>query len=285
LSACPSDARRERHAAAPPERGYAGLTDTHCHLQAAAFDGDRKAVIERARAAGITRMLVPGTDLESSAQAVRLAAEVEEVRAAVGVHPHAAKTWNSRAERVLRELAGQAGVVAIGEIGLDYYRMHSPRDAQREAFRTQLELAGDLQLPVIVHIREALEDTLETLSDWSAAARGELRRGILHAFGGEAATAAWATARGWCLGIGGVITYTPSAPLREMVQDEALMGSIVLETDAPYLPPEGWRGRRNEPALVARVAERLAAASGMDIGRVIELTRSTAQSLLRWEPA
>ena len=285
MSASPPDARRAWRAAAPPERGYAGLTDTHCHLEAAAFDGDRLAVIERARAAGVTRMLVPGTDLESSARAVKLAAEVDEVRAAVGVHPHAATTWNSNAERTLRELAGHVGVTAIGEIGLDYYRMHSPRDVQREAFRAQLELAGELQLPVIVHIRQALEDTLLALSDWSAALRGESRRGVLHAFGGEAEAAAWATTHGWCLGIGGVITYAASGPLRELVQGEALMGNVVLETDAPYLPPEGRRGRRNEPALVARVAERLAAASGMDIERVIALTRGTAQSLLRWEPA
>ena len=285
MSASPPDARREWRAAAPPERGYAGLTDTHCHLETAAFDGDRLAVIERARAAGVMRMLVPGIDLESSARAVRLAAEVEEVRAAVGVHPHAAETWNLHAERTLRELAGQAGVAAIGEIGLDYYRMHSPRQAQRAAFRAQLELAGELRLPVIVHIREALEDTLEALSDWGAAAPGEPRRGVLHAFGGEAAAAAWATARGWCLGIGGGITYATSGPLREMVRDEALMGRVMIETDAPYLPPEGRRGRRNEPALVALVAERLAAASGMDIERVIALTRRTAQSLLRWEPA
>jgi TatD DNase family protein len=266
-------------------RGYAGLTDTHCHLQAAVFDDDRLAVVERARAAGVTRILVPGTDLESSARAVKLAAEVEEVRGAVGVHPHEAKTWDAAAERTLRGLAGQAGVAAIGEIGLDYHRMYSPREAQREAFRSQLDLAGELRLPVIVHIREALDDTLEALSEWSADAHGHSPRGVLHAFGGDGAGAAWAMAHGWSLGIGGTISYAASGRLREMMQDEALLGSILLETDAPYLPPQERRGRRNEPALVALVAEHLAAASGLEVERVIELTRRTAQSLFRWEPA
>ncbi len=203
----------------------------------------------------------------------------------MGVHPHAAKTWSASAERRLRELAGQAGVAAIGEIGLDYHRMYSPREAQREAFRAQLALAGELHLPVIVHIREALDDSLEALSKWAADASGDSPRGVLHAFGGEAASAAWAAAHGWSLGIGGVITYAASGALREMMQDKALMGSVLLETDAPYLPPEGRRGRRNEPALVAIVAEHVAAASGLEVERVIALTRLTAQSLFRWEPA
>jgi TatD DNase family protein len=176
-------------------------------------------------------------------------------------------------------------VAAIGEIGLDYHRLYSPREALREAFRAQLELAGELRLPVIVHIREALDDSLEALSEWTADARGDSPRGVLHAFGGEAASATWAAAHGWSLGIGGVITYAASGTLREMMQDKALIGSVLLETDAPYLPPEGRRGRRNEPALVAIVAEHVAAASGLEVERVIALTRLTAQSLFKWEPA
>lgn len=284
MSASPRETGHEWRAAEPPERGYAGLTDTHCHLEDSAFDGDREVVLARARAAGITRVLVPGTDLESSARAAGLAAQEADIRAAVGVHPHAAVTWNTQAERRLRKLAVREGVAAIGEIGLDYKRMHSPRETQRTAFAAQLELAAELGLPVVVHMREALEDTLEAIEVVCQAARGTAPRGVLHAFGGAASAAEWAAAHGWYVGIGGAITYPASGPLRERVRHEAMMGCALLETDAPYLPPEGRRGRRNEPALVALVAERLARESGMDVERVVSLTRRNAQMLLGWEP-
>ncbi len=270
--------------AEPPERGYAGLTDTHCHLDAAPFDRDRPQVLHRARAVGVLRILVPGTDLASSANAVALAEREPDVRAAVGIHPHEAGTWDAQTERLLRALAAHPGVVAIGEIGLDYHHMHSPRDAQRSAFAAQLELAGELGLPVVVHLREAVEDLLEALSAWCDTATAHPQRGVLHAFGGAAAAGEWAVAHNWCVGLGGALTYASSDGLREQVRREPLLSCAVLETDAPYLLPHGRRGKRNEPALVALVAERLSQESGLPIERVISRARRNAQKLFGWEP-
>ncbi len=269
---------------APPERGYAGLTDTHCHLEATAFDRDRPAVLARARVAGVVRILVPGTDLASSERAVALAESEPDVRAAVGFHPHEAAAWSLQAERELRGLAVHRGVVAIGEIGLDYYRMHSPRESQRTACAAQLDLAGELGLPVVVHVREALEDLLPLLSSWSQAKPGSVRRGVLHAFGGAAAAGEWAAANNWGVGVGGALTYASSGSLREQVSREPLLSCVLLETDAPYLPPQGRRGKRNEPALVALVAERLAHESASPIEQVIARARRNAQELFGWEP-
>lgn len=266
--------------AAPPERGYAGLIDTHCHLEATPFDRDRAAVLERARAAGVVRILVPGTDLASSVRAAALTESEPDVRAAVGIHPHEAGRWSVSAERELRALAAHPGVVAIGEIGLDYHRMHSPREAQCTAFAAQLDLAGELGLPVVVHEREALEDLLQALSSSSHARLG----GVLHAFAGAEASGEWAAAHNWFVGIGGALTYASSSNLRERVRREPLLSRTLLETDSPYLPPQGRRGKRNEPALVALVAERLAQESGLPIAQVISRARRNAQQLFGWEP-
>jgi TatD DNase family protein len=284
LSASAIEAERIWREAAPPERGYAGLTDTHCHLEATPFDRDRPQVLQRARAAGVVRMLVPGTDLASSLQAADLAEREPDVRAAVGVHPHEAATWDARSERSLRELAARPGVVAIGEIGLDYHHMHSPREAQRVAFAAQLELAGELGLPVVVHVREALEEVLQALSSWCEAVSADSRRGVLHAFAGAASAGQWAVAHHWYVGLGGALTYPASENLREQARREPLFSSVLLETDAPYLAPQGRRGKRNEPALVALVAERLAQESGVPIERVITRARRNAQQLFGWEP-
>jgi TatD DNase family protein len=284
LSASAVEAERTWREAAPPERGYAGLTDTHCHLAAAPFDRDRQAVLERARAAGVVRILVPGTDLASSARAVALAEGEPDVRAAVGIHPHEAAMWSLQVEHGLRTLAAQRGVVAIGEIGLDYYRMHSPREAQRTAFAAQLDLAGELRLPVVVHVREALEDVLQALSSWGLARPGGTPRGVLHAFSGASAAGEWAAAHKWFVGVGGALTYASSQSLREQVRREPLLACTLLETDAPYLPPQSRRGKRNEPALVALVAERLSQESGVPIERVISRARHNAQQLFGWEP-
>ncbi len=283
MSASEVEAERTWREAAPPERGYAGLTDTHCHLEATPFDRDRPAVLQRARSAGVVRILVPGTDLASSVRAVALAEREPDVRAAVGIHPHEAASWDPQAERSLRELAAQRGVVAIGEIGLDYRRMHSPREAQRTAFAAQLDLAGELGLPVVVHVREALEDVLQALSSWCRAGSGGARRGVLHAFEGATSAGEWAVAHDWYVGVGGALTYPSSVSLRANMRREPLLACALLETDAPYLPPQGRRGKRNEPALVALVAERLSQECGLPMERVISRARRNAQQLFGWE--
>jgi len=254
------------------------LIDTHCHLDDPAFDGDREAVLARARAAGVEALVIPAVTLERIPAALALAEQHAGIYAAVGIHPHAAATFSPRALAQLREWARHPRVVAIGEIGLDFYRDLAPREAQRAAFRAQLELAGELGLPVILHQRAAGEALLEELERWIAA--GPAARGVLHAFSGDAAMARTAAAWGFRLGIGGPITYPRAAALREAVQVVGA-AALVLETDAPYLPPQPYRGRRNEPAYLRDVVEGVAQALGLPPASVAAQTTDNARQLFR----
>jgi TatD DNase family protein len=231
------------------------LIDSHCHLDFPQFDADRDAVLARSEAAGVTALVNPGADLESSRRAVALAERHATIYAAVGVHPHDATTLDSPALAELRQLAAHPKVVAIGEIGLDYFRDLSPRDRQRAAFDAQLALAAELNLPVIVHQREAAADVLAALHAWAGGGHPGC---VLHAFGGEEAVADEATAQGFYLGLGGRLTYQNERHLAEIVPRLPLE-CLLLETDAPYLPPHPQRrSQRNEPAYLALVAHRLA---------------------------
>lgn len=244
------------------------LFDTHCHLDVPAFDDDRDAVFERAAAAGVARFLNPAFDLESSRRAVALTVERPGVFAAVGVHPNDAAGVLQDAGCLceIYNLASEPGVVAIGEIGLDYHWDTSPRDVQRQVFVEQLDLARKLNLPVIIHCRSgsrpgdanAYDDLLEIVL-----ARPWLEgRVLLHAFGGDRTQAARAVSAGFVLGFGGPLTYPKANNTRDIarwVPD----GHFVIETDAPYLPPQSHRGRRNEPSYATDVAERLALVRGV----------------------
>lgn len=241
------------------------LIDSHCHLYMAEFDTDRPAVLQRARSAGIGALVVIGYDLPSSRQAIELAEQEPDIYACVAVHPHHATELTGAALAELEELASRPRVVGIGEIGLDFYRNLAPREAQDAAFRAQLRLADTLQLPVVIHDREAHAEIMRVLSEGAA----RLPAVVLHCFSGDDAMAAEAWSRGYFVGVGGPLTYPNADALRERLA-KAPRDQILLETDSPYLPPTPHRGKRNEPAYLRIVAERLAALWDVDLDRVGE---------------
>lgn len=229
------------------------MIDSHCHLDFPHFDGDRDEVLARAVAAGVTALINPGTDLESSRRAVALSERYDTVYAAVGVHPHDASTLDRQTLVELRQLASHPKVVAIGEIGLDYYRDLSPRAQQRAAFEAQLALAVDLDRPVIIHQRESAADVMAALQDWAVEGHPGC---VLHAFSGDDVMANEAVSMGFFIGVGGPLTFRNARRLPEIVAGLPL-SCLVVETDAPYLAPQPYRGKRNEPAYVMLVVERL----------------------------
>jgi TatD DNase family protein len=255
------------------------LADTHCHLCLEPFEGDLEAVLDRAAQAGVARILVPGIDLATSRRAVELAEAHDSLFAAVGLHPHSASDWDQAAYEGLRSLARSPRVVAIGETGLDFYRNYAPRDRQYAAFDRQLELADELSLPVVVHSREATEAVLDRLSTWTA--RPRPRPGVLHAFSGDLTAASRALEAGFYIGVAGPVTYRSAAPLRDMAAGLPI-DRFLIETDAPYIPPEPHRGERNEPAHVRLVADGLAAARGIEPADAGRASWDNAAALFRW---
>ncbi len=262
------------------------MVDTHCHLMLADFNGDLPAVLERARQAGVTRILVPGIDVETSRQAVALARRHPGLYAAVGIHPHHASTWSPSARDELRQLAAEPGVVAIGEIGLDYYRDRSPGPDQRSALAGQLALAAELGLPVLVHNREATDDVLAALRSWVDSNNSPLagRAGVLHAFSGNEAAAGEAVQAGFYLGLAGPLTYRNADAQRSIITGIS-HERLLLETDAPYLPPHPFRGKRNEPAYVRLVAEAAARALDTPYVDLAGTTSRNAETLFGWDHA
>jgi len=258
------------------------LVDSHCHLQDPKFDPDRDAVIQRAQGAGVSTLVVIGYDTKSSRRGVDLAESAENVYATVGVHPHEAESLTIQDIDVLASLAESPKVVAIGEIGLDFYRNLSPPDAQRRAFHQQLSLARELNLAVVIHAREADEETFEILASYSDGRRSELPVdrpiGVMHCFAGDLALALRYIDLGFVISIPGTVTY-PDAQRLQAVCRGLPLGSIVIETDAPYLPPLSHRGRRNEPAYLAEAAGFVAALRGESFAEVVERTAATATRL------
>jgi TatD DNase family protein len=227
-----------------------GLIDSHCHLQDPAFDADRDEVLARAAAAGVERLLVPGYDLPSSRRAIELARRHPAVIfAAAGIHPHLVAEASATDWAELADLAASAEVVAVGEIGLDYFRNLSPPDIQREAFDRQLALAANLGKPVLVHDRDAHDDVRDAL-------RGRAGRGVLHAFSGDAAMALEMTAAGFLVSFALPLTFGSAAGPRAAAT-AIPAGSFLVETDSPWLAP-GGAGARNEPTTAVRVAAELA---------------------------
>jgi TatD DNase family protein len=253
------------------------FVDTHCHLDQAEFDADRDQVLQRACEAGVGRVLVPAVDLASSRRAVALAEQHEAVRAAVGVHPNQAGDFNAETLAELRDLAQHPKVDAIGEIGIDLYWQSVTLDKQRQAFQAQLELAGELERPAIVHDRDAHAEVLASLGQ--VAPRAGV---VLHSFSGDAAMAEQALAAGYYLGVDGPLTYKKNEALRAIFRG-APMDRILIETDAPYLTPQARRGSRNEPAFVAYVAQKLAEVRGVTLDSVGAATTTNAARLFRWE--
>jgi TatD DNase family protein len=254
------------------------FVDSHAHIDGEEFDADRVDVMGRARAAGVRAILNVGTgDPQSGAfeRAVSVAEEFEGVYAAAGVHPHDARLYDDAAERRLIEVLRSSNrVVALGEIGLDYHYDNSPREAQREVFARQLRLAMKSSLPVIIHSREADEETVEILrAEYAGAARG----GVMHCFGGGRKMAEDVLALGFFVSFAGNVTFKKADALREaalLVPAERLL----VETDCPYLSPVPLRGRRNEPAHVVETAKFLAELRGM---KAEELGRVTSENFAR----
>jgi len=251
-----------------------GLVDSHCHLDSPQFDADRELVIARAVENGVTHIVNPGVDVPSSRATVTLAQQHASVYAAVGVHPHDAKTLDAPGLEELKRLAGLPKVVAIGEIGLDFYRNLSPPEVQRRAFQAQLDLAAELGLPVIVHDRDAHNEVLAILHDWTPHGRA----GVLHSFSGDVALAERALELGFYIGLSGPVTYPNASRLREVARAVPIE-RLLIETDAPYLTPQPHRGQRNEPAYVRWVAQALADIKNLIPEQIITRTWANACTL------
>jgi TatD DNase family protein len=240
------------------------LVDSHCHIDTAAFDEDRDAVVARAHEAGVESMLLVGcVDAEAGhRRALRVAGELG-LPASAGVHPHDAKVATDATLDELRGLAREKRIVAVGEIGLDFHYDHSPRDVQREVFRLQVRLAREVGLPVIVHTREADDETAALLE---AEGAGEVG-GVIHCFTGGLGLASRALALGFHVSFSGILAF-PRADVIQEVARTVPIDRLLVETDSPYLAPPPYRGKRNEPAFVAEVARKVAALRGMSLAAV-----------------
>jgi TatD DNase family protein len=252
------------------------LIDTHCHLDFESFDTDRDEVLQRAAEAGVRRIIVPALDLQNCSSVLALAGQNSAVFAAVGVHPNSTADWNSSWPDQVRVFSNHDKVVAIGEIGLDYYWDASPKELQQKAFALQLNLAADLDLPVIIHNREASSDVIQLLSQSPLA--GRERPGVLHSFSADWATAEAALEMGFYIGITGPVTFKKADQLRDVVARLPLE-RILVETDAPFLAPQQKRGKRNEPAFVTYVAEQIAVLHGLSKDEAATITTANALKL------
>jgi TatD DNase family protein len=252
------------------------LIDTHAHVQVHQFAGDRQQVILSAFAKEVDRLIVPGVDLESSREATGLSASYPgRIFAGVGTHPHDAATLTGEVVAAERELACLPGVVAIGEIGLDYYRNLSPPEVQRQALVQQLVLARELELPVILHNRDSHADMIAHLRE-----HGQGLSGVFHCFIGNRQMARDALDLGFYLSFAGPVTYPANTELAE-VAAWAPPDRILVETDSPYLSPVPFRGKRNEPSHVRLIAERIAALRGIGLAELAAITTGNAERLFR----
>lgn len=269
------------------------FVDTHAHLYFDDFDRDREEVVHRAKAEGIVRVLLPAVDNETGKQAIELANAHPEIYAAVGVHPNSSRNWHDSLIEELHSLARSAKVVAIGEIGLDYYRDYAPKEQQWSVLQNQLKLAAELSLPVVLHTRDhpqrdgsVFSDMLALLKEWvqELARSGnplKERPGVFHSFSGSLETAGQVVEMGFMLGISGPITFPNATRLRQVVSQFSL-SNILIETDAPFLTPQKFRGKRNEPAYVKLVAEKIAELHSQLLEDVGRITTENAQRLFNW---
>lgn len=265
---------RERSAPESPE-----LFDTHAHLHFPDFAADLPDVLARARAAGVREMLMVGADVESSHAALALARREAGLWATAGIHPHDAASADEPAFEAIERLARDPRVVAVGEIGLDYFRDLSPRDTQARVFRRLLDLARAVGKPVVVHCRDAHDDVLRLLRE----ARVQEVGGVMHCFSGDAAIARASLDLGLHISIAGPVTYPSARSLPEVVR-MVPADRLVVETDCPYLPPQPYRGKRNEPAYVAITAARVAELRGEPLPPLAARMAANARALFRLAP-
>lgn len=262
------------------------LIDTHCHLDFEDFDVDREKILDNARLTGITHIINPGIDIKSSEQIINLSQTIGLLYTAVGIHPNSRieeleKVWFSR----LKVLAVQPKVVAIGEIGLDYYRKSNSIDYQKNILKLQLTLANEMNLPVIIHNRQAGNDLIDILSDWSDRLKHEnsllqSSPGVLHSFSDDESIAQRAIDLGFYIGVSGPITFNSAKGLQSIISKISLE-HLLLETDAPFLTPHPYRGERNEPANVIYIARKIAELKNLPLERVIKQTTLNAKSVFR----
>ena len=254
------------------------LIDSHCHLDQPAYAPDRDAAIARARACGVGRMITVGAGgtLTSNRAAVALAEHDDDIFAAVAVHPHDASEITDDTYPELRALWAHPKVMAVGETGLDYYYNHSTPDVQRHHLRRFVREARQANLPLVIHCRDAFDDLLPILREEDAQTVG----GVLHCFSGTQAEADACLALGFYLSFSGIITFKTAAALRSVVQ-RTPMDRLLIETDAPFLAPTPYRGKRNEPALLRQVAEQIAEATGRELEEIARVTGDNASRLFR----
>jgi len=228
------------------------MIDAHSHIHVRQFDADRDEVIKRAQAAGITKMINVGFDIEGIFQAVALAKKHDFIYAAVGIHPHLASEWNEDSEEKIKKVVKmEEKIVAIGETGLDFYKNFQPVDLQEKAFRGQIKIAQKFDLPIIIHCRDAYKDVFRILEEEG------MKRVLLHCFTGKMEEAVYALKMGYFLAFTGVITYPSAGDLREVAAQTPL-GRILIETDCPFLAPKSKRGQRNEPSFIPETYKEVA---------------------------
>jgi TatD DNase family protein len=252
------------------------IIDTHCHLADRKLDADLAGVLQRAEESGIGTIVSVGaiSSIETDRRTVEIAERYPHIYAAIGVHPHDAKDCDAERIRALRELAQSKKVVAIGESGLDFHYMHSPADAQEASLRRHLELAAELELPIVIHCRNAEERVVAIVREVGMPARG----GVIHCFTGNRDAAREFVALGFHISFSGIVTFRNARD----VQDAAPTvpdARVMVETDAPYLAPEPYRGKRNEPAFVRRTLEVLAKLRGTETGCLAAITSENARRL------
>jgi len=248
------------------------IIDTHCHLDMSQFEPDRDEVIQRARATGLEAIITVGSDIESSISALEIADRYDFIYCSVGMHPHEASRLDEHSIDTLRGLLSREKVVAIGETGLDYHYMHSPKDLQKEAFRRQIRIALKNNLPLIVHSREAEKDTIDILKEEG------VTKGVMHCFSSSPKMAEDAMRLGLYISIAGPVTFKKAVGLKEIaksVPDEYLL----IETDAPYLTPEPLRGKRNEPSFIVHTASEIARLRGVSVEDIYRITSLNAKRL------
>jgi TatD DNase family protein len=246
------------------------LVDTHCHLDFPEYDKDRDEVIQRAKVAGIEYIINIGSSLKGSKGAVELSREYPSIYATVGIHPHEADHFNPETEKAIKILAGEKKVVAIGEIGLDYFKNFSKKENQLPLFLAQIKLAKELNLPLVIHTRDAQEDTLRILKEAMPV------RAVVHCFSGDSLFLKECLSLNFMISFTCNITYKKAQGLRDIVK-ETPIESLLFETDAPYLSPEGFRGKRNEPFQVRLLAEAVAELKGLKLDQVASATTENAR--------
>jgi TatD DNase family protein len=252
------------------------LFDSHAHLDSERFEGERDAIIERAQSAGISLIMNPGASYESSVRAVEMSEKYEMVYAAVGIHPHDADTVDDIMLSLIKALAKKEKVKAIGEIGLDYYYDNSPREIQKKVFRDQIRLAKSLNLPIIIHDRDANDDVMRILKEEDPFESGV----VLHCFSGSAELARQYVKLGAYISIAGPLTFKNNRKTIEVVETVPLE-RLFVETDSPYLTPVPFRGKRNEPAYVEYVADKIAEIKGLTFNEVAEATKENARKFFK----